>query len=330
MSGEKFIELEGVHVRLGGKTVLEDVSFYAEKGEMIAVIGGSGAGKTTCLRVLTGQLRPVKGEVRVAGINVVKEKEKLKHVLGYVPQLDEFGLYYEFSALENACLFARMYGVPEREAKRRAMEILEVLGFKDRELMEKPVGKLSGGERKRVSICVGLIHEPQVLLLDEPTTGLDAHLRVDVLNYLRNINKQYNVTMGIVSHDLEIADFCNRVVILDKGRVVLFGDPKKFVEGLRTGYAFEVSFKKLTEKDVLKIKSLKIVVNVLRTGRKTLKIFVRRVEEPVNLLFSELEKAGLTPTSITSSDITFTDYFRIVAMERRGEEYFPTELLEST
>ncbi|MEM1658930.1 MAG: ABC transporter ATP-binding protein [Candidatus Jordarchaeales archaeon] len=329
MSGEKFIELEGVYVRLGGKTVLENVSFYAEKGELIAVIGGSGAGKTTCLRVLTGQLHPAKGEVHVAGINVVKEKEKLKHVLGYVPQLDEVGLYYEFSALKNACLFARMYGVPEREAKRRAIEILEVLGFKDRELMEKPVGKLSGGERKRVSICIGLIHEPQVLLLDEPTTGLDAHLRVDVLNYLRNINKQYNVTMGIVSHDLETTDFCDRVVILDRGRVVLFGDPKKFVDSIRAGYAFEVSFKKLTEKDVSKIKDLRIVVNVLRTGRKTLKIFVKRVEDPLNLLLSGLEDAGLTPTSITSSDITFTDYFRIAAMERK-EEYFPTELLEST
>ncbi|MBS7247801.1 MAG: ABC transporter ATP-binding protein [Candidatus Jordarchaeales archaeon] len=320
---EKFIELRGVHVRVGGKTILSDVSFYAERGEILAVIGGSGAGKTTCLRVMTGQIRPVRGEVQVAGIDAVRDREKLEHVLGYVPQLDETGLYYEFSAIRNACLFARMYGIPAREAKRRAREILEVLGFRSEELMKKPVGQLSGGERKRVSICVGLIHEPQVLLLDEPTTGLDAHLRVDVLNYLRNINRQYGVTMGIVSHDLETAEFCDRVAVLEKGHVVIFGNPKEFVRSIQAKYAFILSFEKLTDNDISKIKSLRIVTKVLPVGRRTLKVFIRKIEEPLNVLVDELEKVGLTPLSVTSSDITFTDYFRLTAMEKEEEPYFP-------
>ncbi|MBS7287938.1 MAG: ABC transporter ATP-binding protein [Candidatus Freyarchaeota archaeon] len=323
MSRERFIELEGVQVRVGGKVILDDVSFYAEEGEILAVIGGSGAGKTTCLRVMTGQIRPVKGVVRVAGIDVVRNREELEPLIGYVPQLDETGLYYEFSSIENACLFARMYGIPRKEAKRRAKEILAILGLRDEELMKKPVGRLSGGERKRVSICVSLIHEPRVLLLDEPTTGLDAHLRVDVLNYLRDINKQYGVTVGIVSHDLETAEFCDRVAVLDRGRVSVFGEPRSLASKVRAGHAFTVSFSKLNESDVSKIKNVKIVTGVLQVGRKTLKIFVRRVEEPLNVLLNELERAGLTPVSVTSSSITFTDYFRIAATEKEGESYFP-------
>lgn len=323
MSRERFIELEGVQVRIGGKVVLDDVSFYAEKGEILAVIGGSGAGKTTCLRVMTGQIRPVRGVVRVAGIDAVRNREELESLIGYVPQLDEMGLYQEFSAIENARLFARMYGIPGKEAERRAKEILEMLGFRSEEPMKKPVGRLSGGERKRVSICVGLIHEPQVLLLDEPTTGLDAHLRVDVLNYLRDINKQYEVTMGIVSHDLETAEFCDRVAVLDKGRVSVFGEPRSLVGKIRAGHAFIVSFSKLNESDISKIGDMKIVTGVLQVGRRTLKIFVRRVEEPLIILLNELESAGLTPVSVKSSNITFTDYFRLAAMEKEGEPYFP-------
>jgi len=320
---ERFIELNRVHVTISGKTILSDVSFYAERGEILAVIGGSGAGKTTCLRVMTGQIRPVRGEVRVAGIDVVRYRERLEHVLGYVPQLDETGLYYEFSAIRNACLFARMYGIPTKEAERRAREILEFLGFRSEELMKKPVGHLSGGERKRVSICIGLIHEPRVLLLDEPTTGLDAHLRVDVLNYLRNINRQYGVTMGIVSHDLETAEFCDRVAVLEKGHVALFGNPREFVRSIQARYAFIASFEKLTDNDISRIKELRVVTDVLPVGRKTLKIFVRKIEEPLNILVDELEKVGLTPLSVTSSDITFTDYFRLIAMEKEEESFFP-------
>nr|HDO80148.1 ABC transporter ATP-binding protein [Candidatus Bathyarchaeota archaeon] len=322
MGKERDIELERVYVNIGKKVILEDVSFYAEKGEVLAIIGGSGAGKTTCLRVLTGQIPPSKGKVQVAGVDVLRDRESLKDVLGYVPQLEEVGLYYEFSAIRNAVLFGRMYGIPKKDAERKAKEILTILGFKSEELMRKPVGKLSGGERKRVSICVGLIHEPRVLLLDEPTTGLDAHLRIDVLNYLRDINKKYKVTIGIVSHDLETAEFCDRVVVLDRGRVMIFGNPREFVERVPAGYAFIVSFGKLGERDLSRIERIRFVTRVLQVGRGTVKVFVKRIEEPLNLLVEELERIGLTPSSIVSSDITFTDYFRLSALEREEETYF--------
>ncbi|MHA1712424.1 MAG: ATP-binding cassette domain-containing protein, partial [Candidatus Freyarchaeota archaeon] len=229
---------------------------------------------------------------------------------------------YEFSAIRNAVLFGRMYGIPKKDAERKAKEILTILGFKSEELMRKPVGKLSGGERKRVSICVGLIHEPRVLLLDEPTTGLDAHLRIDVLNYLRDINKKYKVTIGIVSHDLETAEFCDRVVVLDRGRVMIFGNPREFVERVPAGYAFIASFGKLGERDLSRIERIRFVTRVLQVGRGTVKVFVKRIEEPLNLLVEELERIGLTPSSIVSSDITFTDYFRLSALEREEETYF--------
>nr|MDO8061550.1 ATP-binding cassette domain-containing protein [Candidatus Freyrarchaeum guaymaensis] len=133
MGKERDIELERVYVNIGKKVILEDVSFYAEKGEVLAIIGGSGAGKTTCLRVLTGQIPPSKGKVQVAGVDVLRDRESLKDVLGYVPQLEEVGLYYEFSAIRNAVLFGRMYGIPKKDAERKAKEILTILGFKSEE-----------------------------------------------------------------------------------------------------------------------------------------------------------------------------------------------------
>ncbi len=318
---DRDIELKNVSVKMRKATILEDINFYANHGEILAIIGGSGAGKTTCLRVLTAQIKPTEGEVYLAGYNVLKEKEKLEEILGYVPQLEEVSAYPEFSALKNAYFFGKMYDLPKEQIKSRATQVLQILGFETEETMKKPFRELSGGEKKRVSICIGLINNPKVLLLDEPTTGLDAHLRIEVLNYLRNLNKRLGVTICIVSHDLETADFCDRIVILDRGKVVVFGQPKEFLKNLpNDGRSVRVKFKYLTVENQKKIKKIKPIKYILSIGRNTLKIFPREGKYNLGQLIEELYRLDLEPQELTEIEATFADYFRLVYQGAFGKK----------
>ena len=176
-------------VQKGKATLIDDVSLVANEGEILGIIGESGAGKSTTVKVLSGQIKPDRGFARIAGHDVFLDHDRVILKMGYVPQMGSVDdIYPEFSALKNAYYFGKMYGMSKAEIEVRARQILEILGF-DEELMNKSVSKLSGGEKKRVSICIGMIHDPQVLILDEPTTGLDVHLRIEVLNYLKILNK---------------------------------------------------------------------------------------------------------------------------------------------
>ncbi|MEM3525784.1 MAG: ABC transporter ATP-binding protein [Candidatus Jordarchaeaceae archaeon] len=305
------IELKNVSVKVGKTTILDNINFHAKRGEILAIIGGSGAGKSTCLRVLTSQIKPIEGEVYLAGYNALKEKEKVKEILGYVPQLEEVSAYPEFSALTNAYYFGKMYGLSDDEVKTRANEILSILGFTE-ETMKKPFRDLSGGEKRRVSVCIGLIHNPRILLLDEPTTGLDSHLRIEVLNYLRNLNRKLGVTICIVSHDLETTDFCDRVVVLNRGRVVVFGEPREFIKELpNDGKCIRVKFKNLSveiRRNIEKIESVKYVLSV---GRNTLKLFPE-AQKNWSELIEEIYALGSGPLEITEAEASFADYFRLV------------------
>ncbi len=292
--------------------VLSDVSLDAKKGEILGLIGGSGAGKSTCMRVMTGQVKPTQGSVKTANCDVFHERNHLVQRIGYVPQLEYLSLYLNFSAIDNCIFFGRTYQLKPKEIKKRAMEIFEILGF-EQELMKKPVKKLSGGEKKRVSIAVGLINTPDVLFLDEPTTGLDPHLRISVLNFLLKINKEIGTTMVIVSHDLEVADYCTKVAILNDGKLVGFGKPKVLVESLPSnGRMMLAKFTEVdTRSDIQQILSLDEVVHVLHAGRNKLKIFLKKIDDTKSLLY-KFKDIGLELKGFTIDSGTFLDYFRIV------------------
>ncbi len=307
-----------------GTQVLGDVSLFAKPGEILGLSGGSGAGKSTCMRVMTGQIKPPQlttGFAITAGYRAVKDNLKLIHRIGYVPQLEYLSLYEEFSALDNCIFFGKNYNLKKKEIVERAQEVLEVLGLDDEELMNKPVKYLSGGEKKRVSIAVGLVNTPKVLFLDEPTTGLDPHLRIAVLNFLLKINKKYNTTMLIVSHDLEIADYCSKVAILNYGKLVGFGQPKELVESLPSnGRMVIMKFNKLNNrKDIPKIKEkIPEIEYILNAGRNQLKLFIEDVDTKIADIVINIEKLGLDVKKFTVDTGTFLDYFRIKGRHIEG------------
>ncbi len=306
----KIIEFNQASVRIGRVKILNEITFYTREREILGVIGASGSGKTTCLRVMTAQLKPYSGSAQIAGHDVKKEATTIHYATGYVPQHEDQSLYFPFSALENAHFFGRMYAIDGNEIKRRAIEILNILGF-DEELMHKPVRFLSGGERKRVSICVGLIHQPPILLLDEPTTGLDAHLRHELLNYLKQLNYHFGTSMVLISHDLEVVEYCNRVVLLEKGTISLQGHPDELIKSLTgRGEAIEITFDRLTEENLRQVQAIPFIKTAIRSGRGSLKVFVDKPNTRVPDLLKALREQNLIPGELAVVEASFYDFFR--------------------
>ena len=171
------VDIEDLNVFFGDKQVVYDVSFQVKAGEIIGMFGISGAGKTTIVRVLTCQIskKNWKGRVKVTNLNPAQKKNhpKILGNIGYVPQLEELNLYYELSPMANVETFASTYGMEKKAAKKVAEDLFSILDIPE-DTWKKPLKKMSGGEKKRVSVAIGLIHQPSVLFLDEPTTSIHA------------------------------------------------------------------------------------------------------------------------------------------------------------
>jgi len=313
---QREIDVRDLKVRFGRFYALRGVSFYANKREFLGIIGASGAGKTTALRVLTGQVKPTAGKAFISGHDVTKHRDLISLLVGYVPQIEHLSLYFDFSALQNAQFFGRCFGMRPKEIEERARSILSILGF-DEDLMTKRVSRLSGGERKRVSICLGLIHSPPVLLLDEPTTGLDAHLRHETLNYLKELNYEFGTTMVIISHDLEIVDYCSRVVLLENGLVSQFGTPQDLISSLPgKGESLKLVLSTLNptiEKRILEIPGVKYLSNA---GRNTLKLFLDDPAEQMLPLVKQLNRMKIPFEEVSVVEADFFDYFQVKPWKR--------------
>ncbi|MHA1768553.1 MAG: ABC transporter ATP-binding protein [Candidatus Thorarchaeota archaeon] len=305
------IDIIDLKVAFGKFYALKGVSFFANKREFLGVIGASGAGKTTVLRVLTGQVKPTEGKSYVGGYDVTKKTNLISLLVGYVPQLEHLSLYYDFTALQNAQFFGQLYGLKPKTIEERARSILTILGF-DEDLMTKSVSRLSGGERKRVSICLGMIHEPKVLLLDEPTTGLDAHLRHETLNYLKMLNYKMGTTMVIISHDLEIVDYCTRVCLLENGLVSQFGTPEELIATLPgKGESLKVALRTMTPGVVDRVSNLPGVQYWSLAGRNAMKLFLDDPREQFLPIITRLNEAHIPFDEVSLVEADFFDYMQV-------------------
>jgi len=219
------IEAEDLVHAYGERRALDGVTFDVKAREIFGLLGPNGGGKTTLFRILSTLLRPTGGRARVLGHDTVAEAAAVRKGIGVVfqsPSLDR-----KLTAFENLYYQAQIHGFTFRETKVRAREMLARVGLEDRsgEVTEK----LSGGMRRRVELAKGMLHRPKVLLLDAPSTGLDPGGRRDLWTYLRAIRDSDGVTSLVTTHLMEEAERCDRVLILDRGRVVALGTPAELV-----------------------------------------------------------------------------------------------------
>jgi len=213
------LRVEGLSKAFGTLRAVDNVSFAVHAGELYGLLGPNGAGKTTTLSIIAGLLRPDAGEVVVDGVHLQDDPQRARRFLGVVPQ--ELALYEELTARENLEFWGRLAGLSAREARRRAAELLEALALTDR--AHDPVKTYSGGMKRRVNLGCALLHRPRLLLLDEPTVGIDPQARVNLLDFICGLQRDGTAIL-YTTHYLEEAEtLCQRIGILDHGRLLAKG-----------------------------------------------------------------------------------------------------------
>lgn len=222
------IEIRDLTVHYNGRRALDSISLEVEEGELFGILGPNGAGKTTLFSVLSGHKRPTTGKARIQGLDPVTQARKVQSILGIVPQ--EFAGYEILTASENLHFFGSMHRVRARRLGSQAQELLGMVSLQPR--AHDPVQTYSGGMKRRLNIILGLIHEPSVVIMDEPTTGLDPIAREELWRIIRGL-KRRGVTVLLTTHYMQEAEtLCDRVAILDRGRIKLLGDPRSLGSGL--------------------------------------------------------------------------------------------------
>lgn len=203
-----------------GKTAVEDVSLYLDKGESVGLLGPNGAGKSTTISMISSLLPPTEGDVLLDGKSVIKQPDLIRQVLGIVPQ--EIALYDNLSAYENLKFFGRLYRLSGASLERKIEEVLEMIGLRDRQ--KELVRTFSGGMKRRVNIAAALMHDPEIVIMDEPTVGIDPQSRNHILETVRLLNREKGTTVLYTSHYMEeVEQLCSRMYIMDHGRVIASG-----------------------------------------------------------------------------------------------------------
>jgi ABC-2 type transport system ATP-binding protein len=233
------IDVRSIVKKFGDFTAVNGISFAVDEGEIFGLLGPNGAGKSTLIRMLVTLLPPTAGTALVHGYDIVKQADGVRHSIGVIPQAMTSDL--ELSVEENLIIFAKLYGVPRQKRERLIDELLEAVELT--KWRSAPVRNLSGGMRRRVEIARGLVHEPRIFFLDEPTTGLDPVSRVHVWEMLQKIKSQRDLTILITTHYMDEADkLCDRIAIVDHGELKALDSPLKLKASIPGKNVIEASF----------------------------------------------------------------------------------------
>jgi ABC-2 type transport system ATP-binding protein len=232
-----FIEAAKLTKRFGEVTAVDRVSFQVRQGELFGFLGPNGAGKTTTINILTGLARPDAGEIRVGGLDCTGNPKAAQHLIGVVP--DESNLYPELSGFDNLCFCAALYGMRKDERRARAMELLETFGLKD--AGDRKFSGYSRGMKRRLTIAAGIIHEPRVLFLDEPTTGIDVASARHIRQLVADLHHS-GTTIFLTTHYIEEAErLCERIAFIVRGRIIGVDTVANLLQPVREEHVMVVS-----------------------------------------------------------------------------------------
>ncbi len=259
---ESLVEVKDLVKYYGDRLAVDSISFDVGKGEILGFLGPNGAGKTTTMRIITGYMPPTRGEVRVCGIDVLEKPVEAKRLIGYLPENPP--VYSDMTVISYLKFVAKLKKVPRNKIKERVDFVLEKCGLKD--VKSRIIGNLSRGYRQRVGIAQAIIHDPQIMIFDEPTVGLDPQQVVEIRNLIKEISKDKTVILS--THILsEVTKICNRVIIISGGRLVFseYLDRIGAIEGRRK-FLFWFSnptearsaYNAISDIDIKKIKDVKL------------------------------------------------------------------------
>lgn len=271
---ETAIHISGLRKRHGKTVALDSVAFDVNRAEMFGLIGPDGAGKTTLIRILSSLMDPDAGQCRILDIPVAREPARIRSLIGYMPQ--RFSLYQDLTVEENLRFFADLFRVPKAERQRRAAELLEFSRLTP--FIKRRAGQLSGGMKQKLALSCALIHTPEVLILDEPTTGVDPVSRREFWEILKKLQAD-GVTILVSTPYMDEAEQCDRIALMHKGRVLATGEARNITAGFPgTVYAVAGSdlaglaawFKKALSPEQVRILGDRVQVNLFENAEQTM------------------------------------------------------------
>jgi ABC-2 type transport system ATP-binding protein len=257
------IKVENLTKRYGDFVALKDVSFELKEGEVVGLLGPNGAGKTTLMRILVSFLKPTDGEVEIEGMDIRKPimEQKIKSKIGYLPE--QAPLYEDMLVNEYLEFIGRMQGVGEEEIYKKVSEVIKKCGLSEKKNAE--ISTLSKGYRQRVGIAQALIHNPKIIILDEPTTGLDPKQRIEIRDLIKEIGKDRTVILS--SHILsEVQSTCSRVIIINRGKIVADGSPQELENMGKGSVLVKMEIQNMVEGVIEKLKNITGVIGVKIEG----------------------------------------------------------------
>jgi len=300
---EKIIEIKKISRTFGEFKALNDVSLDIEKGTIFGLLGPNGAGKSTLIKVLSCQMRPTTGSAFISGLDVVSDKKYVLSIIGVVPQENSF--YDELTVTENLRYFGSLYGVAVIDIKKRSHRVLEMLHLTDKS--SSRASTLSGGMKTRLNIACALIHKPEVLILDEPSVGLDPVSRRALWDTIREVNRE-GTTILITTHYMEEADLlCSRILIMHKGNIIVEGEPEE-LKGLIGERVIQITSTPGSYKSIIGRPDFPDSVSSRGINEKGLKITLKD-EQALQQVINIFESSGETIINVESNRPSLEDVF---------------------
>jgi ABC-2 type transport system ATP-binding protein len=287
------IEVKNLKKSFGDFQAVQDAGFNADAGEVLSLLGPNGAGKSTTISMLSGLLAPTEGDASIMGHSVTKEPEAAKASLGVVPQ--DIALYPDLSARENLVFWGKMYGLRGAALKTRVDEVLEVIGLADRQ--KDHVGKFSGGMKRRVNIGAALLHKPDVIIMDEPTVGIDPQSRRHILDNVKELNQQGMTVLYTTHYMEEAAELSHHIAIMDKGRIIAYGTHDELIKLVGEQTRIDITINAEVEK-VLSVWKATEGVSRIDSLDGRLTVLVDDSNRVLPHLFEEASKVNVRITSV--------------------------------
>jgi len=299
--------LEAVEItkRFKQTHAVNGVNLFLERGEIIGLLGPNGAGKSTTISIISTLIPPTSGDVRLNNESVIKRPEKLRKILGVVPQ--EIALYPDLSARENLLFFGKIYRLSGSQLKQKVEEVLEMIGLTDRQ--HDLVKNFSGGMKRRLNIGAALLHEPELIIMDEPTVGIDPQSRNYILETVKRLNKEKKMTVLYTSHYMEEVEFlCNRIYIMDKGNILAAGTKEEIKNILSAENTIQITVERVNDSFVQALRDHP-VVNRVTVQDRVITVLTPKEANAFSILFKIAEETNTMLTSIEIKTPTLEDVF---------------------
>lgn len=307
------IEVKNVTKKYGSFVAVNDISFTINDGEVVGFLGPNGAGKSTTMNMLTGYIEQTEGQIIVNGYDTIKKPNKAKEQMGYMPE--GVPLYNDLTVKEFVTYMAELHKIDRKQKKDRVQAVLKEVGLES--MQNKLIKNLSRGQKQRVSLAGTIVFDPKIVILDEPTVGLDPKQITEIRSLIKNLGKKHTVILS--SHILsEVSQICDRVIIINKGKIVAIDTPENLENKVSTNNSIYVTVEDPDNKvDSIKIENVSSIT-LLKTNEDGTKQYEIKANEGINLnklVFSEFAKQNITILEMKKPETTLEDAFMKIITE---------------